>query len=87
MSTQTLYDVDIDPVTGKGRVTHIIKQTRDKTAAELVMESRINGRELEALCGHRFFATRDSKQYPVCQPCKEAYDAKVSADKGLPEHS
>lgn len=85
MSTQTAEKTEIDPLTGEGRCTHIVKQTSGKSAAALVMESRVEGIELEALCGHRFVATRDAKQYPVCQKCVEIYETKVDPDKGLPD--
>lgn len=85
MSTATLHDVEIDPLTGKGRCTHIVKQVPGKSAEALVMESRIDGIEVEALCGHRFVVTRDPKQYPVCQACLDIYHGKVDPEKGLPE--
>lgn len=85
MSTQTIERVEIDPTTGKGRVAHIVKQTSDKTAQALVMEARIEGTEVEALCGHRWVPSRDAKQYPLCDRCKDIYESHVDPSEGLPE--
>ena len=85
MSTMLDQSTEIDPLTGQGRVAHIVKQAGDKTAHALVMESRVNGTELVALCGHRFVAQRDPKQYPPCQPCVEVYESKVDPSEGLPD--
>jgi hypothetical protein len=83
--TALVEKTEIDPLTGEGRCTHIIKQVPGKTPQALVMESRIDGIELEALCGHRFVAQRDPKQFPVCQKCEEIYFSKVPRDEGMPD--
>lgn len=85
MSTATFTEVEIDPTTGKGRVAHIVKQSGDKTAHALVMEARVMGIEVEALCGHRWVPERDPGNYPVCDRCREIYESKVDPADGLPE--
>lgn len=45
----------------------------DTTAQALVLEARIEGFEVEALCGHRWIPSRDPKEYPVCERCMEIY--------------
>lgn len=67
MSTQTIEKTDIDPTTGKGRVAHIVKK-------EGLTEAYVIGNPVTALCGHVWVPSRDPKQYPICQQCKEIAD-------------
>lgn len=60
--------------TGKPLVAHIVKTEKDESAAAKVLEARINGTPLEALCGHVWVPSRDPKQLPMCQACKEVYE-------------
>jgi len=60
--------------TGKPLVAHIVKTEKDESAAAKVLEARINGTPLEALCGHVWVPSRDPKQLPMCQACKEIYE-------------
>ncbi|NBY45160.1 MAG: DUF3039 domain-containing protein, partial [Acidimicrobiia bacterium] len=60
--------------TGKPLVAHIVKTGNDESAAAKVLEARINGTPLEALCGHVWVPSRDPKQLPICQACKEIYE-------------
>ena len=73
--TSTALETEIDPLTGQGRCSHIVKPTEDRSGPDLVMEARVFGMEVEALCGHRWVPQRDPKQYPVCQACKEIFEA------------
>ncbi|MFM7826833.1 MAG: DUF3039 domain-containing protein [Acidimicrobiaceae bacterium] len=50
------------------------KLKKDESAAAKVLEARINGTPLEALCGHVWVPSRDPKQLPMCQACKEIYE-------------
>ncbi len=61
---------ELDP----GKCAHIIKTEPGKTATAVVLEARIEGTPLTALCGHVFVPQRDPKQLPVCPKCKEIYD-------------
>jgi len=45
----------------------------DKTAHAVVLEARVHGLEIEALCGHRWIPSKDPEQLPVCAPCLEIY--------------
>ncbi len=72
--TATSLETELDPLTGQGRVSHIVKPSKDKHGPELVMEARVFGTPVEALCGHTWVPSRDPKQYPVCQACKEIFD-------------
>ena len=60
--------------TEDGPVAHIVKTRRNEDAAAKVLEARIEGTPLEALCGHTWVPSRDPKQLPVCQKCKDIYE-------------
>lgn len=69
---------------GDGPVAHIVKTGPDETATAKVMEARVLGTPLEALCGHTWVPSRDPKQLPVCTKCKEVYEMYRSySDEGL----
>ena len=58
-----------------GRAAHIVFVPDDAhtTAHALVMEARINGTPVTALCGYTWVPSRDAKQFPVCTSCLEIY--------------
>ena len=37
----------------------------------VVLEARVMGLEVEALCGKRWVPSRDPQRFPVCPACKE----------------
>ncbi len=77
MSTQTLPRADLGPPElAEGPKTHIVKRAPGdpRTAAAIVMEARINGTPVEALCGHVWVPSRDPKSHPLCQLCKDIWD-------------
>ena len=69
--------------TGEPTVAHIVKTGPGETATAKVLEARINGTPIEALCGHVWVPARDPKQLPVCQACKEVYDMYRIFNDGL----
>lgn len=71
---ETTPDVEHVPETGEPIVAHIVKTEPGESAAAKVLEARIYGTPLEALCGHVWIPSRDPKQLPMCQKCKEIYD-------------
>jgi hypothetical protein len=62
---------------------HIVKTEPGESAAAKVLEARIYGTPLEALCGHVWVPSRDPKQLPLCQACKEIYDMYKVFNDGL----
>ena len=78
MSTQTADAVETRrehvPQTGEPECAHIVKSDGDESAAAKVLQARIEGTPLEALCGHRWVPSRDPKQLPLCAKCKDIYD-------------
>ena len=85
MPAETIPETDLDTETGEPTVAHIVKVGRGESAAAKVLEARINGTPIEALCGHVWVPARDPKQLPVCQACKEVYDMYRVFNDGLNE--
>ena len=71
--------------TGEPIVAHIVKTEPGESAAAKVLEARIYGTPLEALCGHVWVPSRDPKQHPICQKCKSIYDMYRAFNDGLNE--
>ena len=83
---ETRPDVDITPETEGPHHAHIVKVGPGESAAAKVMEARIYGTQLEALCGYVWIPSRDPKQLPMCQECKSIYDMYRSFNEGLDEN-
>jgi len=73
------------PETGEPVVAHIVKTEPGENAAAKVLEARINGTPIEALCGHVWIPSRDPKQVPMCAKCKDIYDTYRMFNEGLGE--
>lgn len=69
-TTITEDDTELDP----GKHAHIVVTKPGETATAVVLEARIMGTPIEALCGHVFVPQRDPLQLPICPKCKEIYD-------------
>ena len=67
---ETIPDLDRVPQTGEPAAAHIVKTEPGESAAAKVLEARIYGTPLEALCGHVWVPSRDPKQLPICEDCK-----------------
>jgi len=80
-STTTLTDEETE--TEDGPVAHIVKTKRGEDAAAKVLQARIEGTPLEALCGHVWVPSRDPKQLPVCERCKDIYGMYKNFNDGL----
>lgn len=83
MPAETIPDVDVDTETEEPTHAHIVKVGPGESATAKVLEARINGTPIEALCGHVWVPARDPKQLPVCQSCKEVYDMFKIFNDGL----
>ena len=81
--TEPLLDQELE--TAEPIVAHIVKTEPGESAAAKVMEARIYGTPLEALCGHVWVPSRDPKQVPMCQNCIEIYDTYRAFNDGLNE--
>ena len=80
-TTTTLVDERSE--TEDGPVAHIVRTLPGEDAAAKVLQARIEGTPLEALCGHVWVPSRDPKQLPVCQRCKDIYEMYRSFNDGL----
>ncbi len=80
-------DVDVDEVVEPGQPAHahIVKVEPGESAAAKVVEARIYGTPIEALCGHRWVPSRDPKQLPICPECKSIYEMYRAFNDGLPD--
>ncbi|MGH9272661.1 MAG: DUF3039 domain-containing protein [Ilumatobacteraceae bacterium] len=68
---------------GEPLQAHIVKVNPGESATAKVLEARIYGTPVEALCGHVWVPARDPKQLPLCQECKSIYDLYKSFNDGL----
>ena len=71
--------------TGEPAAAHIVKTEPGESAAAKVLEARIYGAPLEALCGHVWIPSRDPKQLPLCEECKSIYEMYRAFNEGLNE--
>lgn len=71
--------------TGEPISAHIVKTDPGENAAAKVLEARIYGTPLEALCGHVWVPSRDPKQLPLCEQCKSIYEMYRAFNDGLNE--
>lgn len=84
-ATTTVTRTDEERETEDGPVAHIVRTRPGEDAAAKVLQARIEGTPLEALCGHVWVPSRDPKQLPVCQKCKEIYGLYREFNDGLDE--
>jgi|688.fasta_scaffold640238_2 hypothetical protein len=78
-------DTDEDTSTEDGPVAHIVRTKPGEDATAKVLEARVNGTPLEALCGHVWVPSRDPKQLPVCERCVRIYRMYREFNDGLDE--
>jgi hypothetical protein len=82
--TATLTDERVE--TGRPKAAHIVKTEPGESAVAKVMEARIYGTPVEALCGEVFVPQQDPAKLPMCGTCKEIYDLyRTMSDGGLNE--
>lgn len=83
--TTSLEQAERDTQTGKPPMAHIVKTEKNESASAKVLEARINGTPLEALCGHKWVPSRDPQKLPLCQACREIYEMYRGFNEGLNE--
>jgi hypothetical protein len=74
MTVETIPNTEEVLQTGEPLSAHIVKTDPGENAAAKVLEARIYGTPLEALCGHVWVPSRDPKQLPICEKCKGIYE-------------
>lgn len=80
---ETIPDTEEVLQTGEPVAAHIVKTDPGESAAAKVLEARIYGTPLKALCGHVWVPSRDPKQLPMCEHCKSIYDLYKAFNDGL----
>jgi Protein of unknown function (DUF3039) len=85
-SSGTVLDRETDTTDqlDPGQHAHIVVKPGENAAA-VVLEARIMGKPLTALCGHVFVPQRDPQKLPVCPKCKEIYDLMRMMNEDLHE--
>jgi Protein of unknown function (DUF3039) len=81
--TATVTETEHVLETGKPANAHIVKTAPGENAAAKVLEARIYGTPVEALCGHVWVPSRDPKQLPLCEACKSIYEMYKAFNEGL----
>jgi len=69
---------------GEPTAAHIVKSSGGDAAAKVV-EARVFGLPLEALCGVIFVPQRDPTKLPLCATCKDIYETYRAFNEGLPD--
>jgi Protein of unknown function (DUF3039) len=80
---ESVPETDHVPESDKPKSAHIVKTDPGENAAAKVLEARIYGTPLEALCGHVWIPSRDPKQLPLCEECKSIYEMYRAFNDGL----
>lgn len=75
---------DEETRTGPPEAAHIVKADGGDAAAKVV-EARVYGTPLEALCGVVFVPQRDPTKLPLCGICKDIYETYRAFNDGLPD--
>lgn len=83
MTVETIPNTEEVLETSEPASAHIVKTDPGENAAAKVLEARIYGTPLEALCGHVWVPSRDPKQLPVCEKCKGIYEMYKAFNDGL----
>lgn len=65
--TSEALDTDLEEEDEDGRMSHYVRR-------EDVLRSAVEGIPAIALCGKKWFPTRDPDKYPLCPKCKEMMD-------------
>lgn len=80
-----IVEPDTEEVVETGAPTHahIVKVEPGESATAKVLEARIYGTPVEALCGFVWVPSRDPKQLPVCQKCVSVYEMYKAFNEGL----
>ena len=77
LETMPVQDTDLltDEVieTEEPSAAHIVKVKPGENAQAVVLEARIMGTPVEAMCGFTWVPSRDPKNLPLCDECKAMY--------------
>jgi len=72
LGLDNLLERDTRTTDGDPIHAHIIDRGSDeRPASAIILEARVNGTPLTALCGYVWIPSRDPEKYPVCPKCEE----------------
>lgn len=74
---------DEETETDASKHAHIVKTDAGVSAAAAVLEARVLGTPVEALCGYKWVPSKDPQKLPVCPECRAVYDMYRSFNDGL----
>jgi len=80
---ETTLETENVAQTAKPDAAHIVKTDPGENAAAKVLEARIMGTPIEALCGYVWVPSRDPKHLPLCEDCKSIYEMYRAFNEGL----
>lgn len=83
MPVETTPEIDEELDTEGPRHAHIVKVGPGETATAKILEARIMGTPVEALCGFVWVPSRDPKTLPICEKCKSVYEMYRAFNDGL----
>jgi hypothetical protein len=55
--------------------THIVVVGEGESAEAVILEARVNGTPVTALCGYVWVPSRDPQRHPICQRCLDLFKA------------
>jgi hypothetical protein len=70
-ATVTTTITEEETETDEPIMSHVVPGTKDKTSEAVVMEARVFGIPVTALCGYTWVPQRDPMKHDVCQKCLE----------------
>jgi hypothetical protein len=86
ISSDFQLDTSTTDSTDPGSCAHIVVTKPHETATAVILQARIEGTAVKALCGYVFVPQRDPKRLPVCPQCKEIYDLMRMMNENLNEN-
>lgn len=70
-----MLETETQTDSGNPILTHIIDRGDDtRSANALILEARVNGTPITALCGHVWVPSRDPEKHPLCDKCVEIFN-------------
>jgi len=75
-NTSVITEREILTSNDKPQSAHIVKSPNpDESHHAYVMRARFEGFPVEALCGFTWIPNKEASSLPVCQECKDIWDA------------
>lgn len=80
--TSPHLDSDTDPVTGEPRLAHLVAPRDGVPGHGRVLEARIHGLPVQAMCGAVLVPSHDPRRCRTCPRCLELFRASTGAEDG-----